>query len=188
MIVEGIEAREIPGYPGYAVTSDGRVWSIPRVVPCAYGATRNKPGKWLCLDRTFDGYHVAWLWAGNKRISRRVHRLVLEAFVGPCPEGMECCHNNGDPSDNRLENLRWDTRKSNISDAIRHGTHNCLRMYGKSNRNAKLTDVDVRMIIYMSRTGEFMQKEIAEFYGIDTCTVSDILHKRTWLSIWTRGK
>jgi hypothetical protein len=43
-------------------------------------------------------------------------------FVGPAPEGMEGCHYNGDPTDNRLENLRWDTRKANVADAIRHGT------------------------------------------------------------------
>jgi hypothetical protein len=188
MIVDGVEAREIPGFSNYAVTSDGRVYSKSRMVSCAYGAIRSNPGKWLSLDRTIDGYPVAWLWGGNKRISQRVHRLVLEAFVGPCPAGMECCHNNGVRTDNRVENLRWDTRKANIADAIRHGTHNCLRICGEGNQNAKLTKADVRMIVYMSRTGEFMQKEIAELYGIDTCTISDILHRRTWLTVWSEGK
>jgi hypothetical protein len=50
-----------------------------------------------------------------------LHRLILLAFVGEPPPGYECCHNNDDPSDNRLENLRWDTRTQNIQDAIRHG-------------------------------------------------------------------
>ncbi len=51
------------------------------------------------------------------------HRAVLLAFVGPCPEGMEACHNNGDPLDNRVENLRWDTRSNNTLDKVAHGTH-----------------------------------------------------------------
>ncbi|AEK09646.1 HNH endonuclease [Mycobacterium phage Mozy] len=52
-----------------------------------------------------------------------VHVLVLEAFVGPRPEGMNACHNNGIPNDNRVENLRWDTPSENNRDLIRHGTH-----------------------------------------------------------------
>jgi hypothetical protein len=52
-----------------------------------------------------------------------VHRLVLEAFVGQCPPGMQCRHLNGDPSDNRLENLRWGTPSEDNYDRIRHGTH-----------------------------------------------------------------
>jgi hypothetical protein len=59
--------------------------------------------------------------------TRKVHRLVLETFVGPCPDGMECCHNNGDPADNRLENLRWDTLSSNAYDRVEHGVHNMAR-------------------------------------------------------------
>lgn len=64
-----------------------------------------------------------------------VHRLVLEAFVGPCPEGQEGCHNNGDVLNCRLTNLRWDTKSSNNLDRVKHGTHwqaakvVCLRVH-----------------------------------------------------------
>lgn len=54
---------------------------------------------------------------------RYVHRLVLEAFVGPCPKGMQCRHLNGIPTDNRLENLRWGTPSEDNYDRVRHGTH-----------------------------------------------------------------
>lgn len=55
---------------------------------------------------------------------------MLTAFVGPCPDGMEGCHNDGDPHNNRLDNLRWDTRANNARDAIRHGTHPWLKKNG----------------------------------------------------------
>jgi HNH endonuclease/Homeodomain-like domain len=50
-----------------------------------------------------------------------VHRLVLETFVGPCPDGLLTCHNDGDPTNNRVNNLRWDTPKANAADRVSHG-------------------------------------------------------------------
>lgn len=52
-----------------------------------------------------------------------VHRLVMAAFVGPCPDGMVVCHNNGNGLDNRLDNLRYDTQSENMNDTKRHGTN-----------------------------------------------------------------
>jgi hypothetical protein len=51
-----------------------------------------------------------------------VHSLVALAFLGPCPEGLECCHWDGDPGNNRPGNLRWDTSSANLLDRQRHGT------------------------------------------------------------------
>lgn len=52
-----------------------------------------------------------------------IHQLVLAAFVGPRPEGMEVAHENGDPQDNRLTNLSYKTKNGNMLDSVRHGTH-----------------------------------------------------------------
>ncbi len=54
---------------------------------------------------------------------RFVHQLVTESFIGARPPGLEVCHNNGDPGDNRLSNLRYGTRSENTFDRVRHGTH-----------------------------------------------------------------
>ncbi|WP_082946294.1 NUMOD4 motif-containing HNH endonuclease [Mycobacterium sp. E1747] len=56
-----------------------------------------------------------------------VHRLVLEAFVEPFRKGMECRHLDGDPTNNRLENLRWGTQSENNLDRVKHGTHHHTR-------------------------------------------------------------
>lgn len=68
-----------------------------------------------------DGHLRVTIRREGRRMEAAVHRLVLEAFVGPCPPGMEALHRNGDPTDNRLENLRWGTRSENNLDRQRHG-------------------------------------------------------------------
>ncbi len=99
----------IPGHDGYSVSDIGEVMSFKR----------SRAGKLLRQIPATGGYRVVKL--GNANNPKRIHRLVLEAFVGPCPEGMEACHNNDVRQDNRLENLRWDTRSANHIDAVSNG-------------------------------------------------------------------
>ena len=111
----------VPRFEGaYEVSDRGRVRSLDRI-----GSTGNRlKGKVLTPQKTWNGrlrvdlYHPD---GGHKWVT--VHRLVLEAFEGPCPEGHECCHWDDDPENNRLENLRWDTRSSNKLDSVRLGNH-----------------------------------------------------------------
>lgn len=120
--LEGEEWREVPGHAGaYAVSSFGRVRSVGRKVT-AGERVRSVADK-ILRPWSMPTGHLAVGLGGKAADRRLVHRLVLEAFVGPCPDGMEGCHNDGDPTNNRLENLRWDTRSGNIHDAIKHGTH-----------------------------------------------------------------
>lgn len=112
----------------YEVSDEGQVRSIPRRDRLG----RSQGGKIRSARKDGRTAHLRVdLFNGERSPSgkrgkahhRLVHRLVLEAFVGPCPEGMEACHWDGDPTNNRLENLRWDTRSENHRDAARHGTH-----------------------------------------------------------------
>ena len=101
------EWRDIDGHEGlYQVSNTGKVKSL-------------RSGKILKTYSDKWGYRRVHL--GRRERGLRVHRLVLEAFVGPCPPGMECCHNDGNNTNNRAENLRWDTKKSNRQDRIKHG-------------------------------------------------------------------
>ncbi|WP_248099523.1 HNH endonuclease signature motif containing protein [Corynebacterium kefirresidentii] len=56
-------------------------------------------------------------------MQKKVHRLVMAAFVGPCPDGMEVCHNDGNPANNYVGNLRYDTHQANYADMFIHNTH-----------------------------------------------------------------
>lgn len=112
--------KPIPGYEGiYEVSAQGRVRSIDRLD--ARG--RRIRGRVLKPETNRYGHLQVGLWSGGEKCKAYVHRLALLAFIGPPPEGMEGCHNDGNPSDNRLENLRWDTRSANMLDKVLHGTH-----------------------------------------------------------------
>lgn len=124
---KGVVWREVPGTAGrYQVSDQGSVKSVERRVWNSRGfwATRNQRLLKPSL-RGPQGYAMVRLYMpdGQKR-DVFVHRLVLEAFVGPCPDGMEACHLDDDARNNSLANLRWDTRSANIHDQVRNGSHN----------------------------------------------------------------
>ena len=108
------------GYQGaYEVSDQGRVRSLDRRIPYSDGRKpRLQRGRILRPGDTGTGLLVH-LGRGMQN-QKAVHRLVLEAFVGPCPPGMEGCHWNDNHHDNRLENLRWDTHGANELDKARN--------------------------------------------------------------------
>ena len=86
------------------------------------GKVRGKNGELRPL-RASDGHFQVALYRDKKPNRKLVHRIVLETFIGPCPEGMETCHGDGNPAHNWLSNLRWGTQGDNMRDRVRHGTH-----------------------------------------------------------------
>lgn len=114
--------REIPDFPNYLADPTGRVWSRPR--SHALGVLGNR--------RIVGGHFMKWLEKTGMvqvvlsrpgiRRTMNVGAIVLRTFVGPPPPGTECCHNDGDYRNNRLENLRWDTSRANQNDKRGHGT------------------------------------------------------------------
>lgn len=112
------------GWEGlYEVSDQGRVKSLHRVVEKSDGRKMTVKEKVLSPHANKMGYRHVILSGNGKHTTGHIRHLVLRAFVGPCPEGMEACHNNGNSSDDRLENLRWDTTRNNHLDKVKHGTH-----------------------------------------------------------------
>lgn len=109
-----------------------------------YGRVRSEGGL-LRLNTRPDGRLQANLNRAGVQRMVKVHRLVLEAFVGPCLPSTEGCHNDGNVANNHVSNLRWDTRSANNLDSVRHGTHHlasrthCLRNHPLAGRNLKLS-------------------------------------------------
>lgn len=92
---------------------------------------RTVPEKILTpLAHPVDGHLRVRLFSGDgiaTSVRRQVHHLVLCAFVCERPSGMVGCHNDDNPANNTLENLRWDTPAANVADAIRSGNHASAR-------------------------------------------------------------
>lgn len=164
--IVAVEYREIPGYPGYEVGSDGTVWSNRR---------RNR--KQLQTQES-NGYLRIELQLNGVGQKRAVHQLVLEAFVGPCPEGMQACHFPiRDRSHNHLSNLRWDTPKENHADMLVHGT----RLMGEQLPWHKLTAADVQTIRERFAAGA-STRELADQYGIAQANIGGIVKGEHWKS------
>ena len=163
--------KPIPNFPNYSITKDGRVWSTPR------NGTR---GGWIKSFIGVTGYIYINLYGGKGIYQKKIHRLILETFVGPCPSGMEACHNNGIKTDNKLENLRWDTKSANIKEAVLCGSHPSAHQNGEDNPRAKLTEDKVMLIRYLRDVAKFTLKDIAWQFDVHISTIGRICQRKTW--------
>lgn len=184
-----VSYRDVPGFPGYRVGDDGTVWScwkrLPSISPPGRGHIRGS----TCVisdawKRLTPGVSQRYCAVGLKTpqggiTQRRVHRLVLEAFVGPCPPGMEACHNDGNPANNALTNLRWDTRQANAADRSLHGT----APKGEARKNSKLTEDKVRSIRAKYATGTTSYRKLSDEYGVCAMAVSRAVRHLTWTHV-----
>ena len=164
------------GWEGlYEVSDLGRVRSLPRK-----GGNNRWYGGNVLTPYPNKGYPMVPLCRKGKRKMCQVHVLVLTAFVGPCPPGMQGCHGDGNRGDPRLSNLRWDTPAGNMRDQYRHGT----RVAGDHHPAAKLSDAEVAEIRRRHAAGvsgtapPITHRELADIFGISRPHVSGILSGR----------
>lgn len=185
--MRGAAERWLPiaGFEGlYEVSDAGRVRSMDRVriQQIARGADRSRTvsrrlqGRLLTpVKAKSGGYHRVSLSDGQGGVSvRKVHQLVCAAFIGPRPQGQMPLHCDGDPTNNRLSNLRYGTGSENVADAIAHGTF----ALGENRVQAKLMDADAGAIKALLATVSI--SELGRAFGISTSAVAQIRDGVTW--------
>jgi hypothetical protein len=165
--------RAVVGHEGaYEVSDQGQVRSLDRIVVLNDGRTRFAAGRVLRAGLTGYGYLHVGLGLEGRRLNRKIHQLVMQAFVGPCPEGMEVCHGPGGKTDNRLINLSYGTKSQNQVDRLRDGTD----ARGRKNANARLTEEEVILI----RASSESVTALAARLGVARTTVSSVRNRQNW--------
>ena len=165
------EWRVISGYPDYEVSSAGRLRSY-RGIGCGSHKRMAEP-RLLSPAADAHGYRYTTLTSAVcGRRSAKIHRLVLEAFVGPPPKGMECRHLDGNQQNNALSNLQWGTSTENAADRRQHGTLSRGSKHGAS----KLTEAAVLEIRASTEPGVVL----ADRYGVVDSCISSVRKGLKW--------
>lgn len=168
--------KSIKDYNGiYEISNYG---NVRRISKCGKGIYKS-----IRVYKKDTGYLKVGLNKNGKQKIFSVHRLILEVFVGSCPDGMEGCHNDGNLENNFVENLRWDTHKRNMQDSIRHKTFNfqCGRKGSRCNFS-KLKEIQVVKIKELISEG-YKDLWIGKIFGVNWKTIGDIRLHKTWKHI-----
>lgn len=160
--------RPVPNFEDYyEISTEGRIKRIDS-------------GKILIPITIGKGYKSVTLCCPGFQKREYVHRLVLLTFIGPPPGGKnDGAHWDGDRANNKLNNLRWASRKENVDDMKRHGT----TQSGEKNAQAKLTEQDVVRLLedYLSSSKTIIQieKENRLTHGM----FEAIVGRRSWIEV-----
>jgi hypothetical protein len=175
MSTTNIEWACVPGFPGYRVGSDGSIWTAwvhnghqPRRLSCDWKRMKPSPDH--------DGYPTVGLHRNGKATRRKLHVWILLSFRGPRPYPIaQGCHDNGVRTDCRLDNLRWDTPKSNQGDRLKHGTE----PRGTKSGKARVTEQQVFEIRAALAAGA-RKRDVAARIGVSPSTISAIARGQNW--------
>ena len=170
------EWKTIPGFSRYSVSDSGEVRRDVRM-------WNAMPGP-VSISINADGYPQVSITSDSGIYKKEnVHSLVALAFFGPRPEGLVVCHFDGDPGNCSIKNLRYDTYRSNVHDAIRHGT----QVKGEGVVQHRITEQTVRRIVEMLDSGAVHYQRIADEVGATKYIVFAIASGWTWRHI-TEGR
>ncbi len=142
------------------------------------GQVRRSQGASLPVGRplhpvNFRGYPAVGLWKDGDEHFWRINRLVLDAFVGPCPPNHQSNNINGRKDDNLVENLEWVTEEdlnARLSQPSLEG-----RGY-----LTKLQEWQVIAIRALYKTGDWTQGKLAEIFGVHQSLISDTINWNSW--------
>lgn len=162
------------GYPGYRVGTDGSVWTRwktrGRGIGHGRGVESYLSDEWRQMkpipQSRRERYWLVSL-ADRNHVKKNwfIHHLVLLAFVGPCPEGMQACHYpDRDTRNNRADNLRWGSDRDNHDDQDRHGT----RAKGERHGMCRHSDEEMQQMADLRHTNpvRWTYRKLARRYKI----------------------
>lgn len=159
--------RDVLGFEGFYEVSDlGNVRS-------------SRPGKLIVGKIKNNGYREVTFCIARVQTSHLVHKLVLQAFVGPRPPGMHGRHGDNVRNHNALSNLCWGTPKQNQADRIQHGTD----LNGEAVATSKLTNEQVRQIKRRYSFRKVTHSMLADEFGVCKATIAGIIEGRNWKSV-----
>lgn len=167
--------RLIDRYPGYKFSSDGQVYS------CWTNGGKQSEGWKLLLSEEIKGGYLRVRLRVDTQVYEacQVAHLILEAFVGKRPLDYVACHRDGDPKNNSISNLRWDTRPNNEEDKKLAGTHQT----GSGNPAAKLTEDDAIKIRELYEFTEVSTYKLADMFNVSRRTIGQIVNRENWTHI-----
>jgi hypothetical protein len=155
--------KDVIGYAGwYQVSNLGRVRSVKRLTADAVAKRVRHPKHMLRLGSNNRGRLQVTLSKNGVTKRFLVHRLVLAAFAGPCPEDHDGLFRDGNPAKCELDNLRWGFR----------GT--------ESREEPKKITVDVVLDI---RASTESGRALGRRYGVSQATISHIKTKKSWTNV-----
>ncbi len=163
------EWRPVANWPGYEVSSIGRVRS----------ERRRPEGEWRILKpfKAPYGYVMVALYRDSFMQKFCVHQLVARAFLGPKPSDKHLvAHADNDPKNNHVENLRWATQQENMRDKVRHGT----AQRGERHPRSKFSDETARLIRRRGLDGESCT-DMASEYGVHPTTIHKIVVGKNYI-------
>jgi len=160
--------KEIENFLGYGVDELGNIYSRRKRKPLQkdngtiYGQTTILTNEWVKLSTkcTTHGYVYVTLCKNGKVYSKRLHKLVAEAFIANPHGHFFVCHNNGIKNDNRVENLRWDSPQNNQKDRLIHGT-------------TRLSKWKIDMLRKLYKSGDITLHGVAKLYKLNDNVVKN---------------
>ncbi len=171
--IEGVVFKTIDRFPHYVFGSNGSVWINNKGVWRPLSSHASASGK--KNQKRYIRAVVSLRDVGSRRKNHALARLILEAFCGPCPQGMEACHTDGDSMNNRIENLRWDTHLNNMRDNVRLG----VMRRGERHADSWLTPEDVRTIRRLRAEG-YTLAALGKMYGTSRQGIWNICKRKNW--------
>lgn len=174
-IIEREIWKPVAGYERcYSVSTSGNIKRTKATNSTTAGRERS-------FYKNKGGYLELGLWENNKRVVRKVHRLVAITFLGNPPKGLEVNHKDGIKTNNHVSNLEYVTHSENVKHGYRLGLYKPRN--GENHHMAKMKEKDVLKIRELFSGNICTQSELSQIYKISSQLVHSIVRRKKWTHI-----